>query len=708
MALNHELSRRHILQGISGIAAATGIVGQATGSQHRDTTVLNGNIPSNQSAWILLGEWDQSLATVIGTFHGWRTCGSTGSAGAISIVASSNEDACWRASATHTDAASEKQPVVGFERVEYSGTEYFAVKLAVNDNFNYDSGLHFSGTTHQAALQIVSGSAVSGIEELGATGRYDIINDLYAHNEATFEDGITVSGTSKFNDPVHIPSPDANNHAATKEYVDTFQDHWEQYDIVAEGGDPTGEEDVSTIVKSLDADRVMILFPPGRYRWDNEVNFEANQLVLIGLGDVWLVPSSKFPANTANRLTERMIGFGGTDGGDDLLIKNLNFDFTGSNIGTRAIRARVAGSGRIESVIIDGVADTDNGQKLISPEASAPDAILELYQVRIPDGSTSTLANTSNESTNIYIGAAHKGLLRLTDCLSFYGPNNGVRISGAETSSVIIDGGQYGNSDRCAIRHSSDGQVLLRNAHLIVDDHRSNFSNLRGVWHTGSGSFVIRNCQFTIGRIPEAGHGIRTTTGGQMHVNECYFDHEADERVFEIDRRDGTPERDYQVSFDGVYVFEQGDRPDYRINVDREDTFLRRFIYRNPSGSIGSTNTVIHVRNDNCIIEYPHITAPNARFGIRTAGGSGLEVRNGEFDVSTRDMRLEQPDVVLEGDYTLWDTEIPRLVQNGWGLNDGNPALTGDWEGNGFDGLMVLDTSTNTPYLHMLDNWIAL
>ncbi|MEM4779943.1 MAG: hypothetical protein QXG03_00015 [Halalkalicoccus sp.] len=708
MTPSHDLSRRHVLQAIGGVPVIAGFTGRAAVDGQTESTVLDGEIPSNRPAWILLGEWDRSLATVVGSFQGWRTGGSTGSAGSISVVASSNNEARWRASATRRDAAPGAQPFVGFARVEHEGEEYFALELDVSAHHNYDSGVRFVGTTRRATLRVVSGSDVTVVEEIDPAGRFDVIGDLYAHDGATFEDGIDVSGTSTFDDPVRLPAPEADGHAATKGYVDTVRDHWERYDVVAEGGDPSGEEDVSAIVEGLDDDRVTIVFPPGRYRWENEIDFDADRLALVGLGDVRLVPSSTFPANASNRLTERMIGFGGADGGERLLIRNLGFDFTDSGVGTRAIRARVAGGGLVEDVTIEGVADTDEGQKLLTPEATDPGATLELRRVRIPDGSTSTLADTSDESTNVYVGGAHEGTLRLTDCTSFYGPNNGVRVSGAETSEVVIDGGRYGNSDRCAIRHSSDGRVVLRNARLVVDDRRSNFDNLRGAWHTGPGAFVVRDCEFTIRDVPEAGHAIRNTTGGRMRVEECYFDHEADERVFEIDRREGTPEEDYRVSLDGVSIVERGDRPDSRVNVDREDTQLRRFQYRNPSGSIGSTNTVIYVRHDDCVIERPAIDAPDVRFAVRTSGGSGLEVRCGQFDVATRDLRLDQSDVTLEGDYSLWDEELPRLVRNGWGRNDGDPNATGSWEGDGYEGRMVLDTSTDTPYVNVRGEWIEL
>lgn len=47
-----------------------------------------------------------------------------------------------------------------------------------------------------------------------------------------------------------------------------------------------------------------------------------------------------------------------------------------------------------------------------------------------------------------------------------------------------------------------------------------------------------------------------------------------------------------------------------------------------------------------------------------------------------------------------------RKVINGWGVNSGDPSSTGFWNGNGNEGLNVLDTSNDVKYLYRNGGWL--
>lgn len=49
-----------------------------------------------------------------------------------------------------------------------------------------------------------------------------------------------------------------------------------------------------------------------------------------------------------------------------------------------------------------------------------------------------------------------------------------------------------------------------------------------------------------------------------------------------------------------------------------------------------------------------------------------------------------------------------RTVVNGWALNNGNPTVGGDWNGNGYEGVTVLDYANGTPYAYVNDGWVAI
>lgn len=56
-------------------------------------------------------------------------------------------------------------------------------------------------------------------------------------------------------------------------------------------------------------------------------------------------------------------------------------------------------------------------------------------------------------------------------------------------------------------------------------------------------------------------------------------------------------------------------------------------------------------------------------------------------------------------EYSIGCSET-RVLIDGWGENAGDPSSTGDWNGNGREGVSVVDTSNNTKYVYRGGSWV--
>jgi hypothetical protein len=91
----------------------------------------------------------------------------------------------------------------------------------------------------------------------------------------------------------------------------------------------------------------------------------------------------------------------------------------------------------------------------------------------------------------------------------------------------------------------------------------------------------------------------------------------------------------------------------------------------------------------------------NSDRGINIGGGcSDITVNGRAYNNTNSDIVVGGTDVDVEAD---WDTRTDngtRTVWNGLGYNAGDPSSTGDWNGNGREGVHVRDTTNNNTYLY--------
>jgi len=129
----------------------------------------------------------------------------------------------------------------------------------------------------------------------------------------------------------------------------------------------------------------------------------------------------------------------------------------------------------------------------------------------------------------------------------------------------------------------------------------------------------------------------------------------------------------------------------------------------------GSGNDNITVETDSNLIASNWLENATARGVLLNDASDNLVTTNYFYNNSTaiqtvnpnndsKDNRLEKNQFAANG--TKYDlSNSSRTVQNGIGLNDGDPSTTGDWNGNGFEGLLVRDITNDDTYLYNVGTW---
>lgn len=158
-----------------------GRVRQAYSEGTIETFRLPGRVPSNGTSYVLIGDWSASSASVMGAFRGWRTGGTTGSGGIVTLAASSNSNSSWSGSFQRQATTTSSPPSLSFVHVAVDGTEYMALELAVTQHHNYDSGLFFTGSATGGELRVVnlSDNDITVIDELDFPARVEFYGRTY-------------------------------------------------------------------------------------------------------------------------------------------------------------------------------------------------------------------------------------------------------------------------------------------------------------------------------------------------------------------------------------------------------------------------------------------------------------------------------------------------------------------------------------------------
>jgi len=230
-----------------------------------------------------------------------------------------------------------------------------------------------------------------------------------------------------------------------------------------------------------------------------------------------------------------------------------------------------------------------------------------------------------------------------------------------------------------------------------VDYAGSECINAEGFSHHQIGPY----CELKAGT-----HGIKGNDGGQntivwgVFIDQFNADHGPTNGV--------TPGAQWLVS--NVYVTTDGNNGASRgLNLAFPNTTVTNCFVTGPWRSYGDGNPGPTVAYD---VAATGIQGCNLReidcgvgLRLRTGAGnceirgrfpSGISIESGANDCFIHDPQSNWSDVSGSG---------TRIVLNGVGLNAGDPNTTGDWNGNGKEGVKVRDTTNSNTYLYNNGTW---
>ncbi|ELZ10990.1 hypothetical protein C479_09273 [Halovivax asiaticus JCM 14624] len=247
------------------------------------------------------------------------------------------------------------------------------------------------------------------------------------------------------------------------------------------GADTTGTESITWVLDAHAGDDTLFVFPPGRYRMNEEFRHTGfDHFGMVGT-DATIVPGDYYEFEWFNRRLFRLGVY--HDPGHDLLVEGFTIDQTAPDTGIRAIEAQISDGLTVRDVTINGTHDSGTwGPGLF--DVTDPDGTGIVEGFRAPAGAE-WVSNTPNAGnlwrgpTGIMVSRYHRGTVELADCQLGGFPDNGV-YAGNANGTVIVRRGVYRNSHASNLRIGGDGSRIV-GATVIVDDNHEYFTNQRGI-----------------------------------------------------------------------------------------------------------------------------------------------------------------------------------------------------------------------------------
>ena len=94
------------------------------------------------------------------------------------------------------------------------------------------------------------------------------------------------------------------------------------------------------------------------------------------------------------------------------------------------------------------------------------------------------------------------------------------------------------------------------------------------------------------------------------------------------------------------------------------------------------------------------------------SGGVAVDDSGSPTQKAAVELTTDPTDIVIENIISRGNTSGDvigtgtRIVRNGWGKNNGDPSTTGQWNGEGYEGASVVDTSNSQKYVYRDGSWI--
>lgn len=265
---------------------------------------------------------------------------------------------------------------------------------------------------------------------------------------------------------------------------DRLTEYFEEFgtviDVVEAGADNTGNESVVDLIRKYRDDDTLLVFPPGEYYMDEQVRFTGfEKFGLVG-NDAKLVPAKyQYFDGPQYRLFRLGVYY---NPGNRLVFDGFDIDQTAQDTGIRVLDAVVEDGLEVRDIAVDGEHDSGTwGPGRFAITEPSGSGLVERFTV--PDGGA--WEHETPNADNIWRGPtgllanSNAGTLTFRDCVVGAFPDNGLYASGG-SGTVIVDGGQYENSNAACIRIGGDGSIV-RGATVVVDQNRTRDESHRGI-----------------------------------------------------------------------------------------------------------------------------------------------------------------------------------------------------------------------------------
>ncbi|WP_255192021.1 hypothetical protein [Natronobeatus ordinarius] len=467
---------------------------------------------------------------------------------------------------------------------------------------------------------------------------------------------------------------------------------WNAIDLVERGADPTGEECLTGVLEENAADETLLVLPSGRYRMDE--GFTASDLRNVGVigtgATITLGPD--FADESAFEL-----GSSGSVACENVLFGGLEYDFTDANAGAAIFTSYCEGFARIEDLrvfgAVDGAAAASRTVSLRLQENDASIGRAHVDRIRCPDGGATAGVWLQPETELCHV--------HVTDSVVANFEDNGFYADTGDGQCTF---------ERCLARNNSVSNFRLggvvRDSRVVLDDEFAHEPvRPRGFWMRSTPG-RIENC--TLVNAAHREHAL------EVQDADCVVD---GLDVTMTDEAGGTAIRiydagEYRTTVRNARLAFDGTDANALVRIDNDGTTIDELTIRSdaPSGH----PIRVHEASNTTIVGLDVESTDEGSDAMRFDGAAAGDavVRDSRLDVAgaAADLEVAAPDVRLENvdaEVAVTDDGV-RATVDGVGTNDGDPSVTGAWNGNATPGVFVEDTEAGDVYLTLGEEWRRL
>lgn len=161
---------------------------------------------------------------------------------------------------------------------------------------------------------------------------------------------------------------------------------------------------------------------------------------------------------------------------DDLEIRNLNFDLTGSSTDGRALECQARDDLDVSDITFRGKhSGSGKGPMLVGLRSDDGDGTVS--NVEMPDGGEDS--SSGNGGTGMFVSHYHEGDVTIEDCHIGPFPDNGLYCSNSD-GEVHVKGGYFENCNVAGVRLNGD-KCSLKDAEFEYDEDIPGFGGQRPV-----------------------------------------------------------------------------------------------------------------------------------------------------------------------------------------------------------------------------------